>query len=161
MFNSFLKQIEQTIGIVCLLAMFIIICFNVIMRYAFSLPLYWAEEASNYLFVWIGFLSCATSVADGGHIRVTALADRLNSRTKRWLALLMDVLLLFTFGSYVLPSWRALDSLHISTGLQIHERYPYAIIPATMTLCFIHVLLRIVRDLKALSNANEGEPSWH
>ena len=160
MFNSVLKQVEQTIGIVCLLTMFTVICVNVVMRYAFSQPLYWAEELSNYMFVWIGFLSCANSVADGAHIRVTAFVNLLSERTNRWIALLMDGLLLAVFGVYILPSWRALDSLNISTGLQIHERYPYAILPFAMTLCCIHVVLRIARDMQAAVAAGKGKSSW-
>jgi TRAP-type transport system small permease protein len=161
MYNLALKQVEQTIGIVCLLTMFTVICVNVVMRYAFSQPLYWAEELSNYLFVWIGFLSCANSVADGGHIRVTAFVNLLSGRANRWIALLMDGLLLAVFGIYILPSWRALDSLNISTGLHIHERYPYAILPFAMTLCCLHVVLRIARDVKGVAAAGKGEPTWH
>ena len=159
MSSSILKQIEQTIGIVCLLTMFIIICANVIMRYVFSSPLYWAEEASNYLFVWIGFLSCANSVAEGRHIRVTALIDRLGERARRAVALAMNCLMLITFGAYIQPSWMALDSLNISTGLQIHERYPYAILPVAMALCFIHAMLRIMRDLQGIASVVQGELS--
>jgi TRAP-type C4-dicarboxylate transport system permease small subunit len=161
MYNSALKKVEQTIGIVCLLTMFTVICFNVVMRYAFSQPLYWAEELSNYMFVWIGFLSCANSVADNKHIRVTAFIDLLSERARRWLALLMDGLLLAVFGVYILPSWRALDSLHISTGLQIQERYPYAILPFVMTLCCLHVVLHIARDVQDIATVTNGEPSWH
>lgn len=159
MYNSRLKRGEQTIGIVCLLLMFVIICCNVIMRYVFSEPLYWAEEASNYLFVWIGFLSCANSVADGSHIRVTAFVDALNERVRGWLALAMDGLLLVTFAAYIVPSWRALDSLHISTGLQINEKYPYAIVPIAMALCFLHVLLRLVGDLRMMTKQLQGQTS--
>ena len=161
MYNSLLKQLEQTIGIVCLLTMFTVICVNVVMRYAFSQPLYWAEELSNYMFVWIGFLSCANSVTDGKHIRVTAFVDLLSERARRWIALLMDGMLLAVFGVYILPSWRALDSLHISTGLQIHERYPYAILPFAMTLCCLHVALRIAREVRDVATTAKGEHSWH
>ena len=154
--NLVLKKAEQTVGIACLLAMFVIICINVVMRYAFSEPLYWAEEASNYLFVWIGFLSCANGVADASHIRVTAFVDLFGERAKAWIALAMDGLLLFTFGAFILPSWRALDALHISTGLQIHEKYPYAILPVAMALCFIHVALRMVLDLRGVLRAAKG-----
>jgi len=160
MYNAFLKQVEQTIGVVCMLTMFTVICVNVVMRYAFSQPLYWAEELSNYMFVWIGFLSCANSVADGKHIRVTAIVDLLSERARRGTALLMDGLLLAVFGIYIVPSWRALDSLTISTGLHIHERYPYAILPFAMTLCCLHVVLRIARDVQDVATATNGEPSW-
>lgn len=159
MHNSRLKRVEQTVGIVALLLMFVIICCNVVMRYVFSEPLYWAEEASNYLFVWIGFLSCANSVAEGTHIRVTAFVDLLGERAKSWLAFGLDGLLLVTFAAYIIPSWRALDSLHISTGLQINEKYPYAIIPITMVLCFIHVLLRVVGELRIKVKQLQGQTS--
>jgi hypothetical protein len=55
------------------------------------------------------------------------------------------------FGAFVLPAWRALFTLHISTGLRIHEGYAYSIIPLTMALCCIHLAVKIVRDARAVA----------
>ena len=145
-----LQRIERAFGAACLALMFGILCLNVVLRYVFSEPLYWAEEASNWLFVWIGFLSCAYAIGDDSHIRVTLLVDLLPEAARRWIALLFDALMIFVFGAFILPSFRALFSLHISTGLRIHEGYAYAIVPLTMALCCIHLVLKLAHDARAV-----------
>jgi TRAP-type C4-dicarboxylate transport system permease small subunit len=145
-----LQRAERIFGGACLALMFGIICLNVVMRYIFSEPFYWSEEASNYLFVWIGFLSCAHAVSDDAHIRVTAFVGLLPAKTQHLIALALDILMIVVFGSFVLPSIGALGSLHISTGLQIHEAYPYSIIPLTMVLCCVHLAFKFAGDLALL-----------
>ena len=144
-----LQRVERTAGAVCLGLMFGIICYNVVQRYVYSEPLYWAEEASNWLFVWIGFLSCACAIGDDSHIRVTMLVELLPTRVRRWIDVLLDALMLFVFGMFVVPSWNVLFSLHISTGLRVHEGYAYSIVPLTMALCCIHLALKALRDTRA------------
>ena len=144
-----LQRIERIAGAICLGLMFGIISYNVLQRYVFAEPLFWAEEASNWLFVWIGFLSCACAIGDDSHIRVSMLVDMLPARVRRGIDVLLDVLMLFVFGSFVLPSWRALFSLHISTGLRVHEGYAYSIIPLTMALCCVHLAFKTWRDARA------------
>jgi TRAP-type C4-dicarboxylate transport system permease small subunit len=151
-----LKRAERIVGALCIALMFGIICLNVVMRYLFSEPLYWSEEASNYLFVWIGFLSCAHAISDDAHIRVTALVDRLPERGRRLMSIATDTLMLVVFGSFILPAIGALASLHISTGLQIPEAYPYAIVPLTMALCCLHLAFKIAGDVAALATLSRS-----
>ena len=70
-----LQTAETVVGIICLGSMFVIICANVVMRYVASDPIFWAEELSNFLFVWAGFLSCAYILAEDRHIRVTPVCQ--------------------------------------------------------------------------------------
>lgn len=155
--DRLLQRAEIAIGTFCLAAMFAIICINVVLRYALNQPIFWAEEASNYLFVWIGFLSCAAATGEGAHIRVTLFVNLLGARLRRAVALLMDLVTLAMFASFAGPAWTALDSLHVSIALQIPERYPYAIVPAAMALCAVHVALRLARDLRRLASSSQEQ----
>jgi TRAP-type transport system small permease protein len=145
-----LQRAERIFGGACLALMFCIICANVVMRYVFSEPFYWSEEASNYLFVWIGFLSCAHAISDDAHIRVTAFVAPLPEKMRHAIALTLDLFMIVVFGSFVMPAWGALASLHISTGLQIHEAYPYAIVPLTMVLACVHLAFKSAGDFALL-----------
>ncbi len=156
--DRLLRKAEIAVGTLCLAAMFAIICTNVVLRYLLNEPIFWAEEASNYLFVWIGFLSCAHATGEGTHIRVTVIVNLFGERVRRAIGLVMDAIALAMFVSFAGPAWRALDSLHISIALQIPERYPYAVVPLTMALCAIHVLIRLARDLRGLALSPREEP---
>ena len=148
--SEVLKKIEMGIGVACLGAMFVVICLNVFMRYVMNAPIFWAEEVSNFLFVWAGFLSCAHVLADDRHIRVTLLVGTLPARARHWLELAMAAILVAMFGSFVSPSLTALQSLNVTAALQIPEYIPYAILPIAMTLCCVHSVFRIFRILSAI-----------
>ena len=139
-----LKRIETAIGVTCLALMFLIICLNVFMRYVLTAPIFWAEEMSNFLFVWAGFLSCAHVLADDRHLRVTLFVGLLPAAVRRWIALAMTVLLTVVFGTFIWPSVVALESLNVTAALQMPELYPYAILPLVMTLCFVHSAIRVL-----------------
>lgn len=79
----FLKNLEVGIGSFCLFAMFVILCLNILMRYGFNAALPWAEEVSNYLFVWAGFLSCAYLLGEDKHLRVDFIVNRFSKKNKR------------------------------------------------------------------------------
>lgn len=146
-----LKKLEMTVGVVCLGVMFLVICLNVLMRYLMTAPLFWAEEVSNFLFVWAGFLSCAYVLADDQHIRVTVFAGMMKPLARLWISLGMTVILMVVFASFVWPSIHALESLNVTAALQIPEAIPYTILPVSMVLCFIHSAIRIAALGKAIA----------
>lgn len=154
-----LKKLEVALGVACLGAMFLIICLNVFMRYVLTAPIFWAEEVSNFLFVWAGFLSCAYVLAQDQHIRVTLFVGMLKPRTQRWISLAMTVLLMVVFASFVWPSLIAMQSLSVTAALQMPEAYPYAILPITMVLCFTHCAIRIVVLVREIASARQEAAS--
>ncbi len=151
-----LKKMEVAVGVACLGVMFLIICLNVFMRYVLTAPIFWAEEVSNFLFVWAGFLSCAYVLAQDQHIRVTLFIGLLKPMVRLWVSLAMTVLLMVVFASFVWPSLHALQSLNLTAALQISEAYPYAILPITMVLCFTHCAIRIAALIREIA-ATRGE----
>ena len=51
-----LSMIENAVIILGLSAMFLILLAQVIMRYVFSRPLTWSEEAARLMFVYVSFI---------------------------------------------------------------------------------------------------------
>lgn len=154
-----LKTFEMTVGVTCLGLMFLIICLNVFMRYVLTAPIFWAEEMSNFLFVWAGFLSCAHVLADDRHIRVTLFVAALSKTVRRLVSFLMTATLTVMFGSFIGPSVTALQSGNLTAAMQIPEQYPYTILPITMTLCFIHCVIHLIRLGAAICAGGRGEAS--
>lgn len=154
-----LQKMEIALGVACLGGMFLVICANVVMRYLATDPIFWAEEVSNFLFVWAGFLSCAYVLADGRHIRVTLFVGLLPPAARQWISLLMAVVLVVVFGSFIWPSLISLKSMNVTAALQMPEAYPYAVLPITMTLCCVHAAVRALNIVREIRGAGEeGAP---
>lgn len=66
-----------------LLAIGVMLTFEVVARYFFNAPTIWAEELSRLALIWAVFLASAGLLARGDHIRVTVLLDRLPAGGRR------------------------------------------------------------------------------
>ena len=78
-----------------LLAMTLIIFYDVVMRYVFDSPTSWALEISEYMLVFVGFIGIAEIQARKGNIRMDFLYLKFSSGMKRatdvFIALLMMI----------------------------------------------------------------------
>jgi TRAP-type C4-dicarboxylate transport system permease small subunit len=153
-----LRRAETVIGSACIFLMFAIICVNIAMRYFFNSAFFWAEEVTNYLFVWAGFLSCAYVLSRDEHLRVTILIDRLPVRAARFVSLFNLTLLIAFFASMILPSIVLLSRLRTTPALRLPEAIPYSIIAITMILCLIHCLVMAVRVISSIQTKEVVAP---
>jgi len=78
-----------TVYILCML-----IFLSIFTRYVFNRPMGFTEELTGYLMVGIIFFGLAYTLRHGGHIRVSAIIDRLNPRMRATLGLIMTVVAL-------------------------------------------------------------------
>src|SRR6201996_7629581 len=85
------RQIEEFIfiriphvlsGILFLLAVVLNIV-NVIGRYVFGMPVFWAEETLTFTIIWIVFLVAGTVTYRGAHLNMDLLYTRMSPFWKR------------------------------------------------------------------------------
>ena len=148
--NGFLQKIEAFCGAACLGMILGIMLVNVVCRYFLSFPLFWAEEANNFLFVWMGYLGFAHVMGDDNHIRVTLIESRLPTVIRRMLRVLGQIVIMFVCFGMAWPTFRTLSQLHKSAAMGLPEKYVYAILPISFVLMGIHSFawfLRYVGEL--------------
>lgn len=79
---SVLRGAEFLGGLV-LLAIVMLSCLQVFMRFVLDAPLPWPEELSTLLLVWAVFVGSAVAVAREAHLRVDFVISRLSPRGAR------------------------------------------------------------------------------
>ena len=67
-----------------LLVSFALICWAVVMRYAFNAAPVWVDDVVGFLLVAVVMLSAAQTLRRGEHIGVDLLVARLSSTGRRW-----------------------------------------------------------------------------
>jgi TRAP-type C4-dicarboxylate transport system permease small subunit len=90
-------RIVRAVCIAQATALFLIVVFAVIGRYAFGKSLTWTEEVPRYLLIWISFLGAAACVARREHVGFDVLFNKLPATVRRWLGAFIG-LLIFGFG---------------------------------------------------------------
>jgi TRAP-type C4-dicarboxylate transport system permease small subunit len=132
---------------------------NVVMRYIFHAPIYWAEEVMIFTFVWCVFLGAAVVTLTSDHLRVEFLEWALPPLMRRALAVVIHV----TAGlvmSFV--AWRASTLVELIMRLQqtsiiaeIPMFVPYGAVLVGSILMSVASLIRAIqlvggdRDLAA------------
>lgn len=91
-------------GVIVLLVSAMVI-YEVIMRYIVNRPTSWVSEVSESLLVYIGFLSAAWVLREGGHIKVDILLLLLTEKKKLFLELMQDLFSIFFLVIFLWVSW--------------------------------------------------------
>lgn len=126
---------------------------EVVARYVFAAPTIWAAELSQLCLIYGGLLAMARVLTVGGHIRVTALTDRMGRRG-RLAAELVSMLVVTGFSLVTLVyGWRIFqDSFDrgrtSGTMLDLPAAVPEAAVPAGFALLTVAALVGLVRTLR-------------
>lgn len=156
-----LQTIEMVIGVICLGVMVIMMLLNIFFRYVLYKPIYYSDELNNYLFIWMSFLSAAYIMGNDGHVRVTAVISLFSEKVRIWIKLVMDIVMIVVFSSYIWPSVRMLGRLKRSNMLRVPLKYVYMIMPIAFALISIHIIINIVDEFARLielkNSTTEGE----
>jgi C4-dicarboxylate transporter, DctQ subunit len=69
-----------------MLGLALVVCayvFEVVLRYGFNSPTQWSADLVSYLLLFITFMAMPQVTANGGHVAVTALLERVSSSAQR------------------------------------------------------------------------------
>jgi TRAP-type C4-dicarboxylate transport system permease small subunit len=115
------------------------ICYDVILRYVFIAPTYWALEVNTFLLVFLTIIPASDVLRVGSQIRITFLYDRLRPAVRARLDILRVSAGLFFC---VIMTWKGADMawkayLHndrMSTSLGTPMVIPYLFLPVGFAL---------------------------
>lgn len=127
---------------------------QVVMRYFFSAPIFWAEEISVQMLVIATLFGISLLVHHGQLVSIDFLPRALSGRARHGLlaALGLVMLALFVFVSWL--GWVWINGpyvrLELSATTQLPRWYNYAALPVAMSLMAWHQFVAILGDLRAM-----------
>lgn len=84
---------------------FVLLLLNIVTRLA-GRALFWVDEAAVMAMVWMTFLAASVGLQRRANIAVTLAVDLFRERTRRWLGVVVDVLLLAFVAILLVLVWR-------------------------------------------------------
>lgn len=150
------QKIELLIGTFALFSLLTIMLLNAGGRYLFKLPILWADEVNNYLFVWFGFLGCAYIMGNDEHMRVTAITDMLPKTFKFVMSQVMNLIMLFMFAVYVKATIGLLEKVTYSGLLRIPLKLVYFILPLSFALMCFHIINNMLQGINKYRLERKG-----
>lgn len=154
-----IEKVLNVAAIVTGFALAINMIVAVMFRYLLSKPIFWADELSLILFVWVTFLGAALAVKHSDMAAVTVLLDRLSKKIYYVVLVLIELFVMFfsvviSFYSY---KWITSPSAFnmVSASLGVNMWYFYTVIPISMIIIIIFSIERCVLSLARLSAREE------
>ena len=138
---------------VLVVAILLIVLYDIVLRDAFNDPTVWALDFSRFLLLFVFFLALAPALENGNHVAVDILDNYLPPRPQRLLRI-AAVLLVLVFGSFFM--WQitrstldvfATDDL-FPTFVQVKQKYVYWIAPVGVAEFLLTALVLLGQALR-------------
>ncbi len=150
-----LAVIERGLVIALTGAIAAIMMLQVVMRYFFSAPIFWAEEISVQMLVFGTLFGLSLLVHHSQLVTIDFLPNALRPRARHALsaALGLVMLVLFVFMSWLGWEWISRPEVRIELGAttQLPRWYNYAVSPLAVAIMSWHQFAAILRDLRAFA----------
>ena len=82
-----LASVLAAAGVLCVIAMMLVVTNEVASRYLLNAPSTWSDETASYLLIAIVFLGLAHTLRSNSHIRIDIVTDLVPSPARLWLDL--------------------------------------------------------------------------
>ncbi|WP_312279796.1 TRAP transporter small permease [Oscillibacter sp.] len=146
--------VELYIPIVAFVALFLIFCFQVFMRYIVNNPQSWTLEVEQMCFLWLVLLGACFAQREKAHVSFTLLYDILDVKGKAITAMLGNLLIAVTFAVAFIPSlryiWGLMSRAQVTSILKIPKTlvfFPYVIF---LGFILVYSLLDIYEEIRVL-----------
>ena len=142
------------------------ICYDAIMRYAFTAPTSWSLEINSFLLVYLAVIGAAEAQRHDAHIRITYFKDKLPLRLRAAIDLATGLL---GVAFCTILVWRgstmALQALEygerVSSSLGTPMVYPYALMPIGFAALGLQFLIDALTTIPRLKGSADKEPPSH
>lgn len=149
-----------------LMFMMVSICYDAIMRYAFTAPTSWSLELNSFLLVYLAVIGAAEAQRHDAHIRITFFKDKMPARLRAAIDLCTG-LLGATFC--VILVWRGgimtLQALEygerVSSALGTPMVFPYALLPIGFAALGLQFVIDAIAALPRLTGTADKETPSH
>jgi TRAP-type C4-dicarboxylate transport system permease small subunit len=120
---------------------------NVIGRYMFSTPIFWAEEVLTFIVIWAVFLIAGSITYRGAHLNMDLLYNGFSALWKRVINIAIAVSLIGCAIFAAVQSWKVI-ALHVhnhavTAATDIPLVYPHAAILFGFTFMAAAAIMRI------------------
>ncbi len=120
---------------------------GVVARYLLHKPLVWSDELASILFLWLAMLGAVVAFRRGEHMRMTAVATKVNPQMRAFLDIIAITSAL-AFLLMVFPhalEYAEEEAFILTPALEIPNSFRAAALPVGLGLMIVFAFLRLAR----------------
>lgn len=153
-----LASAEQVLVVALTAGIASIMMTQVVMRYFFSAPIFWAEEISVQLLVFVTLFGLSLLVQRVQLVTIDFLPRALPERARHALLAVLGLVMLALLVFIAKLGWewinRADVRLELGATTQLPRWYNFSALPLAFAIMAWHQFAAILRDLRALTGAS-------
>jgi len=149
-----LERILRFLTFIFLLALILLVAYQVFFRYVLANPSVWSEEAACYIFVYLTFTGACLGLKKKRSLKVTFFIDKLPPKSVLYMDIVMQILIMIFL---IIVLWLAAFAMwRLRTQLTSALRLPksvvfFALFPG-ISLMMVITIQQIRDDFKKLLN---------
>lgn len=136
--------------------MFLSVMAGVISRYILKSPLFWTDELSRYLMIYMVFFGSALSFRAEKHPSLTFLIDKLPKKARMIWDSIIDLLLIAIIVLVIVGGMDMITAgpVGYTPSLRIKFTWVYWAIPLGSASMLIEIIFRLIKRIQNLSRLN-------
>ena len=156
-----ISRIGERASEICLVVLALMIFREVIARYVFRSPSVFSVEISEYMMIFIAFLSAGWVLHQDRHVNMTALTDRFSPKIQLSLEIITSII---TMAYCSIIIWKSITTVlmayhggyHSASSVNFPLWIAYTFIPLGISILFLQYIVKIGNSISALKNLNKG-----
>jgi TRAP-type C4-dicarboxylate transport system permease small subunit len=149
-YDTLFLRVNRAAIVAMLAAMALMVFANVVLRFTTDHSIFWVEEVSRYLMIWLTFVGAGPVLRYGGHIGIDTLQDRYPAQAPYVRAAIFVLLLgFFAFMVAIGVRYSMLTWAQTTPVLQIPVGAVYLAMPIGFGLLLVHLLLMAAPYVRA------------
>ncbi len=152
--DAALAALEQVVVVLLTGGITAIMMVQVVLRYFFSAPLFWAEEISVQLLVFASVFGLSLLTRRGDLVAIDFVPRALPPKARHALLAALGAVMLATIAFVGALAWVCVSRpdvrIELSPTTQLPRWYNYAVLPVGLAAMACHQAAAIVRHLHAL-----------
>ena len=122
---------------------------NIVGRYVFGMPVFWAEEALTFGIIWIVFLVVGTITYRGAHLNMDLLFSRMPVAWQRAVRVAIAVALIVSTVFTAVQSWKVVKLHYLTHGVTAGTNIPLVIPHSALLFGFSFMALAAIVRLRS------------
>ena len=153
-----LGNVQQYIGVACMLGIVISVTAGIIARKFFNSPLSWVEELCSFLFIYLAFFGASIAAMNKKHVSADLLTQMFHEKGQMILTIVQRVVILILLACMVVSAFMLIPKMgtHTSTSLDIPKSLYYIPIAFSSVYMFFVYLVELAEAVQVLAHHKEG-----
>lgn len=131
-----MNKLEELVGGIIFLAIFLILIAQIVARQAFQMPLMWSEELARLLFVYTALLGISMAIRSQQHVYIDFITNLMPAPVKKLANTFVQLLIFVSIIVFIYLGYGVwadatfpMEALKATFGMEITQKWLYAALP--------------------------------